>query len=66
MMVCGVGPVGTMKSLLDNARFGSLTKAFVNVRTLAVLVGVLIGICVAAYAMTVDPNNATAPIGFPP
>jgi uncharacterized membrane protein YgaE (UPF0421/DUF939 family) len=55
-----------MKSLGDNARFSSPTKPFIDTRMLVIFVGIAIGICVAIYAMTVDPNNAAAPIGFPP
>jgi hypothetical protein len=55
-----------MKWLLDNARFGGLTKSSLNMRTLVIFAGITIGLCVAIYAMTVDPNSTTATIGFPP
>jgi hypothetical protein len=55
-----------MKLLLDNARFGGLTKSSLNMRTLAIFFCIAIGLCVAIYAITVDPNSATARIGFPP
>jgi hypothetical protein len=56
-----------MKSLLE-AIFNSdqLTKPSFDVRSLVVALGIIIAIFIAIYAMTVDPNNATAPIGFPP
>jgi hypothetical protein len=57
---------GTMKSLPDNARFGGPTKSSLNVRTLVIFVGISIGLDVAIYAMTVDPNSAIATMGFPP
>jgi hypothetical protein len=55
-----------MKSVLDNVRFGGLTKSSLDVRTLAIFSGIAVGLCVAIYAITVDPNSATATIGFPP
>ena len=51
---------------VDDARFGGLTKSSLNVRTLAIFVGIAVGLCIAIYAITVDPNSATATIGFPP
>jgi hypothetical protein len=56
-----------MKSLLE-AIFNSdrLTKASFDVRSSVITFGIIIGIFIAIYAMTVDPNNTTATIGFPP
>jgi hypothetical protein len=56
-----------MKSLLK-AVFNSegLTKPPFDVRSLVITFGITIGIFIAIYAMTVDPNNTTATIGFPP
>jgi hypothetical protein len=55
-----------MKSLLDKTGFGGLTKSSLDIRAVAISIGVAIGLCVAIYAITVDPNSATATIGFPP
>jgi hypothetical protein len=55
-----------MKSLLDNTRFGGLTKSPPNIRTVVIFIGIVIGLCIAIYAITLDPNSATATIGFPP
>jgi hypothetical protein len=51
-----------MKSLLE-AIFNSDR---LDVRSLVITSGIIIGIFIAIYAMTVDPNNTTATIGFPP
>jgi hypothetical protein len=69
--ICRCGPSdyrrSRMKSLLE-AIFNSdrLTKPSFDVRSLVITFGIIIGIFIAIYAMTVDPNNTTATIGFPP
>jgi hypothetical protein len=50
----------------DVSRFGHFTNRPFNVRTLATAVGIAIGIIIAVYALTVNPNDATTTIGFPP
>jgi hypothetical protein len=37
-----------------------------DVRTLVVMACIVIGIFIAIYAITVNPNDATTAIGFPP
>jgi hypothetical protein len=56
-----------MKSLLE-AIFNSdhLAKPSFDVRSLVITFGIIIGLFIAIYAMSIDPNNTTATIGFPP
>jgi hypothetical protein len=37
-----------------------------DVKTLVVMACIVIGIFIAIYAITVNPNDATTAIGFPP
>jgi hypothetical protein len=41
-------------------------KPSYDVRSLLVTVCIVIGIFIAIYAITVNPNDATTAIGFPP
>lgn len=41
-------------------------KPSYDVRTLLVMACIVIGIFIAIYAITVNPNDATTAIGFPP
>jgi hypothetical protein len=41
-------------------------KPSYDVRSLLVTVCIVIGIIIAIYAITVNPNDATLAIGFPP
>jgi hypothetical protein len=41
-------------------------KPSYDVRSLLVTVCIVIGIIIAIYAITVNPNDATMAIGFPP
>jgi hypothetical protein len=45
---------------------GDPTQRSVDFRSLEVVFSIIIGIFAEIYAMTVDPNNAAATIGFPP
>jgi hypothetical protein len=56
-----------MKSLLKAIfNSGHLTNRSFDVRTLSISFGIIIGIFIAIYIVTVDPNDATTTIGFPP
>jgi hypothetical protein len=41
-------------------------KTSYDVRTILVMACIVIGIFIAVYAITVSPNDALMPIGFPP
>jgi hypothetical protein len=53
-----------MTSLLEAIFYSE--RLTIDVRSLVITSGIIVGIFIAIYAMTVDPNNTTATIGFPP
>jgi hypothetical protein len=56
-----------MKSLLNAVfTFDHQTKPSFDLRALVVILGIIFGVFIAIYAMTVGPNNASVTIGFPP
>jgi small-conductance mechanosensitive channel len=48
------------------SRLDHITNSSFSIRTLATAVGIAIGIIIALHALTVNPNDLTTTIGFPP
>jgi hypothetical protein len=56
-----------MKPFLDDVLSSArLTTASYNVGTIATIAGIAGLLFIAIYAMTMNPNDATAVIAFPP
>jgi hypothetical protein len=55
-----------MRAFLDHVLSNNLARVSINARTVAIIVAIGIGVFVAIYAMTVNPNDAATTIGFPP
>jgi preprotein translocase subunit SecG len=56
-----------MKSLRETVfNFDARTKSSFDTRAIAVIITLFVGMVIAIYAITVDPNSATATIGIPP
>jgi hypothetical protein len=52
-----------VRSLRDFSNFARLSFDW---RQIVILLGIMVGLFITIYAMTVDPNSTTAEIGFPP
>jgi hypothetical protein len=55
-----------MKALLDTISSVRHETHSLEIKKLAIILVFIIGIFIAIYAITIDPNNVTAEIGFPP
>ena len=55
-----------MRSLATVFNFGYTSKPYFDATTLVIVFGIIIAILIAVYAIMVNPNDATAAIGFPP
>jgi hypothetical protein len=55
-----------MKQLLGGFSARHLSTTSYDARTYGMIVFIAVGLIIAIYAITVNPNDATTMIGFPP